>query len=198
MDWFVTTGHSSLFKGLGKSWVGVASACNVLGGGAVLHCEHAFSNHLACVWTHNPDTEDFIGLSTSQNLYKSLSIVIGPRSAIGHEGETSFLELDSFCLQLFLGLAYIGNFGVGVNDTRNSIVVDMATLAEDVLNSRNSLFFGLVSEHLASGCVADAVDVGGFSLPCVRVDLDLTEFICLEASFFKLKATGVSVSSDRN
>ncbi len=49
MDRFVIGGHSSLFKGLAKSGMGMASPGNIFTAGAIFHSQDSFCNHFACI-----------------------------------------------------------------------------------------------------------------------------------------------------
>ena len=77
VDGLAVGGHGSLFEGLGERGVSVASAANVLGGGAVLESEGALGDHLTGVGADNVHAEDTVGLSVGEELDETVGVGVG-------------------------------------------------------------------------------------------------------------------------
>ena len=85
-------------------------------------------------------------------------------AGIAHEAELAHLVGAAFGLELFLGLADIGDFGGGVDHAGDHIVVHMARLAGEDFGHGHALILGLVGQHRAGNGIADGVetlDIGG-------------------------------------
>mmetsp|Transcript_4048 Transcript_4048/g.13098 ORF Transcript_4048/g.13098 Transcript_4048/m.13098 type:complete len:546 (+) Transcript_4048:298-1935(+) len=166
--------HGGLLERLGHGRVSVASAADVLGGGAVLHREHALGDHLARVGGDDVDAEHHTVVSAAildQELDETVGVRHGARARVGHEGERAHFVGDSLPLELLLRLAHRRNLRVRVDDARDRVVVDVPAQAGQLLRDGDALLLGLVRKHGAAHGVADRVDarhVGGE----VVVDLD--------------------------
>lgn len=171
VDGLVVGSHGSLLHGLRKSRVGVASASNVLSGSTVLDTENALSNELTSVGTNHVDTEDAVSLGISEDLDDTLSIIDSASTRVGHEGELADLVLDALSLEVLLVLTDGGDLRVGVDDTGDGVVVDVAVLASHDLDSGNTFLLGLVGEHGTSDNITDGVDRGDVGAEVV-VNLD--------------------------
>ncbi len=65
-------------------------------------------------------------------------ITIGAGAAVGHEGELSNTIFHTSAFELLFALSNPGNFRVGVDDTRDGVVVDMTTALDDVLHTSDA------------------------------------------------------------
>lgn len=141
------------------------------------------------------DAEHFVGFFVSKDLDHAVSVLVSACSTVSGEGEYALGVVDTFGFELFLGLTNPGDFRVSVDDTWDGVVVDVATLANHVLNSSDALFLSLVGKHGSGGDIADGIDVLLFGLPGI-VDVNLTALVSLKTSLFELKTTSVGVTAD--
>ena len=86
---------------------------------------------------------------------------------------------------------------MSVDDTWDSIVVDVTTFSKDVLNSSDTFFFGLVREHLTLDGVTDSIDGWCTCLPMV-IDFNLTTVVHDDSRVFEAKSTSIGVSANAN
>jgi len=188
--------HSSFLECFRKSGMGVASARDIFRGSSVLKSQYSFGDHLSSVGSDNPDSKDLISLGVTDNLDQTFSTVVGSGSRVGREGELTDVVFDSHFFQFFFRLTNVSYLGVGVDDSRNGIVVDVASLSEDVLNGSDSFLLSLMGEHSTSSSVSDAVNAGYGSLPVV-VHFNLASLVGRETSLIELESASESMSSDR-
>ena len=195
VDGLVVCSHSSLLESFRQSGVSVACPCNVLGGRTVLEGEDALSDHFTGGCVEDVDAEHLVGRATAENLDEAISVLVGSCSRVSTEGEDTFLVRDASSLELFFALAYVGDLGASVDDTWDGIIVDVATLTKDVLDGSNALLFGLVSQHLTSADVTNAVNVRHLSLPVVIGD-DLSALVHGHTSVLEAEAFGEGTAAD--
>ena len=86
---------------------------------------------------------------------------------------------------------------MSVDDTWDSIVVDVTTFSKDVLNSSDTFFFGLVRKHLTLDGVTDSIDGWCTCLPMV-IDFNLTTVVHDDSRVFEAKSTSIGVSANAN
>ncbi len=68
------------------------------------------------------------------------------------------LVFDASGLEVFLGLANPGAFGVSVNDAGDAVVVNMDAATAHSLNADDSFILCLVGKHWTLDNIADSVD----------------------------------------
>ena len=103
----------------------VANSGHILSSSAIFHRQDTFSNHLTSNGSDNVNTEDLVGGAVRENLDETFRVVDSLCSGVGHEGEASDLVGDAFSLEVFFGLANPGDFGVGVDDRGDAVIVDV-------------------------------------------------------------------------
>ena len=81
------------------------------------------------------DTEDLVGLLLSDKLDETISVEVGLGARVGREAEFADVVLHAGLLQVLLGLADPGDFGMGVDDGGDGPVVDVTMSVLDELNS---------------------------------------------------------------
>lgn len=195
MDRLRVGGHSSLLESLGEGRVSVAGTGNVLAGGAVLDGQSGFSNHLTSTGSDDMDTENAVSLGIGDELDNTLSVEVGLGTGVGAEGERTDTVLDARGLDLSLILANPSDLGVSVHDTGDGSVVDVTVTSLDVLNSGDSLFLGLVSQHGAESAVTDNTDVGNLGA-VLLVDDETAAVVLLDTDFLEVEALGVGLAAD--
>ncbi|MNK78658.1 hypothetical protein D3C87_982990 [compost metagenome] len=116
------------------------------------------------------------------------------RPAVGGEGELADLIGAALGLQLLLGFADAGQFRFGVDHVGNQLVVDLAGLADDLLDAGHGFILGLVREHRPGRHVANYPDTGGFgAMPLVG---EHAAFIRGEANVLQPQALCIRSASD--
>ena len=98
---------------------------------------------------------------------------------------------------MLLGKTDVRDLRVCVDDTWDAVIVNVTAFAENVLDSRDALLFGLMCEHLTFDGVSDSVDARHFGLPVV-VGVDNSSVVGSHASLFELEASSEGVASDRD
>lgn len=88
-----------------------------------------------------------------------------------------------------------GDFGVGVHDAGDGVVVDVAVAFGDVFDGGDGFFFGFVCEHGAEGAVADYADVREFGA-VLFVDYEPAFVVDFEADVFETETGGVGTAAD--
>src|SRR5215212_11222189 len=85
--------------------MGMAGACQILGGTAKLDENAGFMNHFAGFAADDVYAEHAIGLRICENLHKAVSGLVDLGAAVGGERKFTRSIGDTRLLQLFLGLA---------------------------------------------------------------------------------------------
>ena len=144
------------------------------------------------------------------------------RGPVGLEGESALVVLDAGLLQLLLrpanpspnngtaspmrhipsvhsvykldALSDAGDLGVGVDDAWDGIVVHVAVLPRNVLNSSDALLLGLVREHGPIDDVTDSVHIGLCGAE-VAVNLNAAGAVTLDAKCLQTQAIRVRAAT---
>lgn len=197
VDGFRVGGHGGLLESLSEGWVGVARPGDVLARSAVLDGEGGFGDHLASVGTDDVHTENAVSLSIGDELDKTLSLEVGLSTGVGAEGEGTDAVVDTGGLDVRFVLANPGDFGVGVHDTGDAAVVDVAVTLLDVLDGGDTLFLCLVGKHGAESAVTDHADVRVLGTVFL-VDDQAALLVLLDSSVLETKALSVRATTNGN
>ena len=199
MNGFVVCSHASLLECLREGRVSVACPGDIFSSSAVLYSEDSLSDHFASIGPDNVDSEDLISGGVSEDLHQTFALVVGTCAGVSHEGENTLAVLDTGRLKLFLSLANGCNLGVGIDHTWDSIVVDMTSFANNVLNTSDTFLLSLVGKHGTSDNITDGPDAWDLCLEVI-VDLNSAVFVSDKTSLFKLKSLseGTTASSDED
>ena len=138
--------------------------------------------------------EDFVRALIGQHFGEAFGFVIDLRPAVGGEGEFADFECATFGLQLFFGLADAGQFGFGIDHVGDQVVIDLAGLANDLLDAGHGFVFGLVREHRAGGDITNHPDASGFG--AVALVGEHAAFVRGEADVFQPQALCIRSASD--
>lgn len=195
MDGLVVRSHTCLLEGLGKSGMRVASSSDILGRGTVLEGENGLGDHFTGVSTNDPGSEYLICLLAGENLHKTLNILVAARSTISIKREGTLIILDALLNELLLAEADVGDLRVSVDDTRNSIVVDMTAFSEQMLNGCDTLFLGFMRKHRTVDDVTNSIDMRMLGLPRL-VNFNLAILVSLEACLLQVKTASERPSTD--
>merc|ERR1740123_2683417 len=92
-----------------------------------------------------------------------------------------------FCMQyllleLLLRFANIGYLRESVNDSRNSVIVNMTSFSKHIFNSSDTLFFSLVCKHWSIDYISNSINMRNLSLPSV-ICLNFSPFVSFKTSF---------------
>src|SRR5690606_15400271 len=131
------------------------------------HCSDPRGNHVSGARTDDVNAENFIGLLVGQNLYEPVSIHAGASPSKCLVGETADLVLTARTLELFLRISDAGNFGPGINDTRDKEVIDVRFLTRQCLCDKHTLLLRFVRKHRTSYDIANSVYVVDISLQVI-------------------------------
>ena len=190
-------GHGSLLEGLGEGWVGVACPGDILARSAVLDGQGGFGDHFASVGTDDVHTENAVGLGVSDELDKTLSLEVGLGTGVGAEGEGTDTVVDTGGLDFGFVLANPGDFGVGVHDTGDGTVVNVAVALLDVLDGGNGLLLSLVGKHGTESAVTDHTDVRDLAA-VLLVDHQAALLIRLNTGVLQAESFGVRTTANGN
>lgn len=188
-------GHGSLLEGLGEGGVGVASTGNVLGGGTVLNGESGLSNHFTGTGADDVDTENAVSFGIGDELNNTLGVEVGLGAGVGAEGEGTDTVLNTGGLDLGLVLADPSDLGVGVHNTGDGGVVDVAVTSLDVFDGGNGLLLGLVGQHGTEGAVTNDTNVGELGA-VLLVDDQTTTVVLLDSDLLQVQALGVGATAN--
>lgn len=149
--------------------------------------------------TNDVYTENSVGLLFREELDKALTVLVCLGSGVGSEGEFSDVILNTSGLQVLLGLSHPGNFGVGVDDRRDAVVVDVTVTRFDVFNSGDTFLLSLVCKHGTKGHVTDTLDVLDRSIE-LRINDNPALVVLLNTNSLKVKTFGVwtTANGDQN
>ena len=84
------------------------------------------------------DAEDLISLLLRQELDETLSVEVGLCSRVGGKYKFANIVFDAVCLEVLFCLSDPGDFGVGIHNGRNGVVVDVSVPMLDVLDSSDT------------------------------------------------------------
>lgn len=173
----------------------VARSSDILGRGAVLEGEDSLGDHLTGVSANDPSTEYLVCLLAGENLYETLNIIVATRSTVSIKWEGTLIIFDALLNELLLAEADVSDLGVRIDNTGDSIVVDVTAITDNVLDGGNTLLFSLMREHGTVNDVTNSVDMLMLGLPRL-VNLDLAPLVGLEASLLKIETAGEWLSAN--
>ena len=142
-------------------------------------------------------TKDSVGLFLRKELDKALAVKVRLGSGVGSEGEFSNIVLNTGGLEVLLSLSYPGNLGMGVDDRRNAVVVDVTVSRLEVFNSSDTLLLSLVREHGSKGHITDTFDVLDRGAELV-IDNNATLVVFLDTNSLKVKTVRIWTTTDGN
>jgi hypothetical protein len=111
---------------------------NILRTRSVLHRKHRLPDHLTCIRANNVHAQHPVRLLLRENLDAAVRVRVGLGTRVGAEGELAQAVRDALSLELLLGLANPGHLGVGVDDGRDHVVVDVTVAGLNVLDSSDA------------------------------------------------------------
>lgn len=196
VDRLAETRECRLLERLGERGVSVAGARNVLGAGRVFHRERALGNHLTRVGAHDVDAEHAVGLLLHNEFDLAFRLHVGLGTRVRKEGELADLVFHAVLLDLLLSAANPRNLGVGVDNRRDHVVVDVAMARLDNFRGSNALILGLVRKHRAKGRVTNALDAlaGGVVLV---IHNNTAAVVRLDTDSLEVEATGHRATANR-
>src|SRR5262249_58146205 len=118
--------------------------------GAQFHVDRSLGDHIAGVRADDVHTEYAIGLGIGENFHKTVGLEIRLGAAIGGEGKLADIVGNAGVFQFLLVFADRGDFGIGVHNVRDNIVVHVAGFSPEDFRHRHALVHRLVGQHRAS------------------------------------------------
>lgn len=143
------------------------------------------------------DTKDAVSLCVSNELDLTFAVEVGLSTGVGAEGERSDAVFNTGGLDLGLVLANPGDFGVGVHDTWDGGVVDVAMALGDVFDGSNGFLLSLVGKHGTKSAVTNDTDVLGLG-SVFLVDDESALVVNIDADVFESETSGVWSSTNGN
>lgn len=105
------------------------------------------------------DTQDLVSLGVDQKFDKSIIIKHCDGPAVGLEREHALLLTDAILLQLLLGPADTGDLGLGLDDSRDDVVVNVPVSCGYEVHCGNTVFLCLMRQHWALDAVPNCLNV---------------------------------------
>jgi hypothetical protein len=138
--------------------VSVASAGNIFSAGTVFNAQNSFGDQFTGVLMHkisiiffcvndyrlgtygtnHVSAQNAVSLGVSQELDKTVTVVIGACSAVGLERELADFVFDLLLLELFFSVADPRNLRCSVDDGRNGHVIDVTDTAGQLFDNGNT------------------------------------------------------------
>jgi hypothetical protein len=197
VDRFEESRQRSLAHGLRHGRVGVAGAGKIFRRTAELHQHRDLVDHLARAEADDV-TAEHPSVALSARIFTKPSVCSMARARpLAVKGNFPALYYAGL-LQLLLGLADGRDFGAGVNDARDDVIVHMAMLTGDDLGYRDAFVLGLVRQHRPGDDIANGVDawhIGAvlvISLDFTAVGLDAKN---IQAQAIRVGARPVAIST---
>lgn len=173
----------------------VTRPADILCARTVLQRKCTLRNHLSRIRSHNVNTQNAVRLRISQEFHQTVGIQIRLCSAVCAEGECSDLVLHAGFFQFCLVLADPGDFGVGVHDRGDGVVVNVAVVLCDEFNGCDGFFFSLVCEHRSECAIANHANV--WDLGAVfGVDDKTAAVVGFDANVLEAEALCVRAAAD--
>ncbi len=167
----------------------MAGAREILARGAELHRHRHLLDHHPGLGPEDVGAQDAVAARFGEDLDEALHLAGGPRARVGGHGKAADTVIDAGLLELLLGAADGGHFGMGEDHGRDGVVVDVDPVAGEELGDGHALLLGLVREHGPADDVADGVDPldGG---PEAVVDGDAPGLVAADAERLEAEAFG--------
>lgn len=175
--------------------MGVAGTCEVFAGGSELDGGDDFGDEVSGAGPDNVDTEEAIGFGVGEDFDFAVDLAESAGASDAAEVEDALVVVGVFVFELLFGLPDGGDFGLGVYDAWDSVVVDVSVSGDDLFDTGDGFFGGFVGEHGTWDDVSDGVDAAGCS-PIMVIDLDAAFFVELHADVFEAEIGCIWFSAD--
>ena len=131
---------------------------DIFGAAAELKDRHSFRDKFRGAQTDNLRSQQSVCFWVGQDFYEPLALVVGQRSAVGDKWEFADFDGYPFLFGKIFGEADSCNFGIGIDDVWNRVIVDMAGFTGNSFDARNAFVFSFVREHRPFNNVSDRVE----------------------------------------
>lgn len=163
---------------------------------AVVVRSYTFCDHLTGVVAKNPNSQELMCLWASHHLDYAFILVSDARSKVTLDIYDTLVVRGVALLKVFFRNSHPRYFWVCVDNTRDTIVVNTARAICNMIHYGNRLDFRLVNQHCSFNTISNAIDVGLFlDLPGV-VCKNHSTIVCFNASFLKVHALSLWVSTN--
>src|SRR5690606_20933770 len=126
--------------------MGVDGAGEVFGAAAVFHVGDDFADEFAGVFAQDLGAENFVRGGIGDDLHKAVGAIIRVGAGIGGEVKLADIDLLAGGLGGVFADADRGDLGIGVDDGRHQVPVDVTGFAGNPFGDRHAVFLGLVGE----------------------------------------------------
>ena len=195
MNGALADGEGGFAECFAEGGMDVTGAGEIFAAGGEGNRDGGFVDEVAGVGSDDVDPFEAIGFGVGEDFNGAFDLAEGAGATVGAKGKNAFAILEARVFELFFGLTDRSDFGVGIDDAGDGIVIDMAVTGDELFDASDPLLLGFMSEHGAGDDVADGVDTfstGGETF----VDRNEAFFMELDADAFQAEVVGVGDASD--
>mmetsp|Transcript_1477 Transcript_1477/g.2686 ORF Transcript_1477/g.2686 Transcript_1477/m.2686 type:complete len:289 (-) Transcript_1477:760-1626(-) len=197
VNWLIIGIHTSLLKGLTECRMCMTSTSNIFRTGPIFNSQNTLSNHLSGIRSHNVHSQNLICFLIRQYFDKSIRACIGTCTGIGLERKRTLGIVNPSFFQFLLRFSNGCYLWIGINDSGNRIVIDMACKTSNSFHCGNTFFLGLVSKHRSINAITNGINVWNGSSKVI-IYLNSSQAILLNTQFFQTETVCVGSTSSCN
>ena len=139
--------------------------------------------------------ENAIRLRVGDELDHSIELFVCDRATVRAKRKFADTIINPLLFRLLFGHSNASQLGIGVNDSGDRIIINMAIFSRDPLDAGDPLVLGLMRQHRTCDHVADRVNAIDFRFE-MFVDLDSFFLIQLDADFLRAESFAKRLASD--
>jgi hypothetical protein len=187
--------EGGFFDGFGEGGVGVAGAGKVFAACPKRYCCDGFGDEFAGARPDDVHSQDAVGFFMGENFYFALGLSKTQGAPVGAERKAAFLVREFFFLQVVFRFSDGGDFGIGVNDAGDGVVIHVPGSGDDVFHAGDTFLGCFVGQHRAGDDVADRVGSLRFGGE-VFVDGDAAAWVEFNPGSVEAKVVCVGFAAD--
>src|SRR5688572_12757351 len=154
-----------------------------------------FGDEVAGAGPDDVDPEEAVGGFVGQDFDATVGLAEGQGAAVGAKGENAFAIFDAGRPEVFFGFADRSDFGMGVHDAGNGIVIDVTVAGDKMFDAGDTFFLRFVRQHRAADDIADGEDAGGGGGEVI-VNGDAAFVVELDVHGFEAELLRVGLAAD--
>ena len=173
----------------------VDGSAEVFRAAAEFHHGDAFRHQIRGDVRHDVRAEDAVRLRVGNKLHETHRVIRGESATIGGERKFADTHFHAFFFREIFRDAGPRDFRVGVDDSRNDVVVHVSRFAGDHLDASDAFLLCFVGQHGPGDDVADSInafDVGAET----SVDFDPLPVVEFDAKFIRADAFDEGATAD--
>src|SRR5690554_1231435 len=170
---------------------------DILSTGAKLHGNGALLNQLGSTWANGMYAQHAVSTGVSNDLNEACRVIGSHGTTAGSKREHPNVDRNAFCLELLLSLADAGNFRMGIDNTRNQVIVDLRLLSCNALGNHDAFFGCLMCQHRATHHITNGVDTR-YAGGTLVIDIDKTAFVQIDAAISCQQVVGFGTTAYGN